>query len=321
MNVVYGCDERYAPILYVSISSLFNENRNLIINVYVINENISKKSKQNIEKLISGKHNIIWLSMINMTKEIKSKIYLDRGSKAQYARIFIDKYLSKNIHRVLYLDCDTLIMGSLSELWETNLNHKTFGACLDAFNGAYNANLGLSKDSFLINSGVMLIDLDLWRKREKETQAVKILNKYHGKIQQGDQGLLDILVQKDLKILDPRFNCVNGYFEFTYDEWIKYRKPGKSYCSIYDEALIKSAVEHPSIVHFTSSFLNNRPWIMNAKHKFLKEWIDEIKKSDFEITFQNKKSLLKIIFEKLPRKFAVSLFGILQAHIRPLIRK
>ncbi|MFR4142763.1 MAG: glycosyltransferase [[Clostridium] leptum] len=35
-----------------------------------------------------------------------------------FARILIDSLLPKEVKRVLYLDCDILVLGSLKDLWE-----------------------------------------------------------------------------------------------------------------------------------------------------------------------------------------------------------
>lgn len=321
MNIVYGCDDNFAPVLYVSVATLIKYNKKSKLNIYVIDDHISTDKKNAINKLMTIDHKIFWLPMIDIKKEIGSELQLDRGSSAQFARIFIDRYLPKSIDRVLYLDCDTMPISSIKELWEMDLENATFGACLDAFSKFYSRNLKLSKNADLINSGVLLIDLYKWRSRSKEQKAIETLRKNNGKLQQADQGLLDILVQDDLRVLNPKFNCINGYFEFSYTEWIKYRKPTSSYTEKYTEPLIRDALENPVIVHFTSSFLNDRPWIIGSENPYTDDWLMELSKSTLTMNLVKKKSLLKRIFKKLPRRWAIKSYGILQAYLRPLLKK
>lgn len=321
MNIVYGCDDNFAPVLYVSIATLIKHNRKNQLNIYVINDQISINNKDIIDNLSTDKQRIIWLPMINVSEEIGGQLRADRGSSAQFARIFIDRYLPNDINKVLYLDCDTMIVSSIKELWNSDLSELTFGACLDAFSKYYSRNLKLSDNAKLINSGVLLIDLDKWRTKSKEQKAIEILKKSNGKIQQADQGLLDILVQNDLKILNPCFNCVNGYFEFSYKEWVKYRKPAKYYTEIYTESIIQKAVANPVIIHFTSSFFDDRPWILGAEHPYLSTWLSELDKSELTMKIIEKKNPVKKLFKKLPRGIAVALFGVLQAYLRPLFKR
>lgn len=321
MNIVYGCDDKFAPVLYVSIATLIKFNKDSKLNIYIIDDHVSKTSKDAINKLKKEQQQIFWLPMLNINNEVGSAISFDRGSSAQFARIFIARYLPNNVDKVLYLDCDTMITASIEELWNSDLSNITFGACLDAFGELYSKNLKLPLNANLINSGVLLINLVRWRFNYKESQAIKILKENNGKLQQADQGLLDILVQNDLKILDPKFNCINGYFEFSYSEWIKYRKPKKSYTDIYTAHLIQNAVTNPVIVHFTSSFLNDRPWILGAKHPYKESWFRELNKSTLTMKMLDQTSFLKIIFEKLPRHIAINIFGILQAYLRPIFKR
>lgn len=320
MNIVYGCDDNFAPVLYVSVATLIKCNADSKLKIYIIDDHISENNKKEINRLAIGNNKIFWLPMININNEIGSKLQFDRGSSAQFARIFIDRYLPKDVNRIIYLDCDTMSVSSIKKLWNIDLKNATFGACLDAFSRFYSRNLKLPKNASLINSGVLLIDLDKWRSKFKEQQAIEILKKNNGKLQQADQGLLDILVQDDLLILDPKFNCINGYFEFSYTEWIKYRKPEKIYTEIYTAHLIQNALVNPVIIHFTSSFLNDRPWIVGATNPYTDNWLVELSKSTLVLNCINKNSLLERIFKKLPRCFAISLYGLLQAYIRPIIK-
>ena len=48
-------------------------------------------------------------------------------------RLFVGRLLPESVRRVLYLDCDTIIMRSLGRLWNTS----GLGQCDGGCNGAY----------------------------------------------------------------------------------------------------------------------------------------------------------------------------------------
>lgn len=321
MNIVYGCDETYIPILYVSVSSLFESNSRYQINVYIIAENISIKSKEKINSLCDKKNKIIWLPLINIEDETGGNVKFDRGSSAQFARLLIGRYLPKDIDKVLYLDCDTMIVSSLEELWNIDLSKCTFAACLDAFSPLYSKKIGLSRNATLINSGVLMINVARWRFNNYESYAIDILREKNGEMPQGDQGLLDILCQNDLIILKPRFNCVTGYFEFSYRDWLRYRKPSKRYEATYTEKVISSDLVNPVIIHFTSSFLQNRPWYNSSIHPYKDKWNSILQNSSMRMNTNQKENQLKKIYKFLPHQISILIFGVLQAYIRPVFSK
>ena len=48
-----------------------------------------------------------------------------------YYRCFLASLLPKDVEKVIYMDCDTLVLHSLQELWETPLEGKAIAACRD----------------------------------------------------------------------------------------------------------------------------------------------------------------------------------------------
>ncbi|WP_034995860.1 hypothetical protein [Liquorilactobacillus vini] len=125
------------------------------------------------------------------------------------------------------------------------------------------------------------------------------------------------MVHGEFKILEPRFNAISSYFEMSYDELLIYRKP----VNFYSAEQIKTAVDDPIIVHFTSTFLCNRPWQEGSSHPFKKQWIKRISSYQKAIQIKNislKQKNLKIFFYLLPRRASICLFGVLQAYVRPM---
>lgn len=68
-----------------------------------------------------------------------------------FARLFLFRFLSKSVHRVVYLDADTLVRHSLRPLWETDLGGRPLAM-----------NMGVTPE-YGYNSGVILMDLDALR--------------------------------------------------------------------------------------------------------------------------------------------------------------
>ena len=81
---------------------------------------------------------------------------------AQYSRLYLADLYPSSVKKVLYLDCDTIVLSSIEEIWNINLGDNIIAALNDAFSSLYRRNIGLRKTDIMFNSGVMLIDLDKW---------------------------------------------------------------------------------------------------------------------------------------------------------------
>ena len=176
----------------------------------------------------------------------------------------------------------------------------------------------------MFNSGVMLVDLDKWRKDDIEGKLLSFIKSKNGRIQQGDQGALNAVLSKETYCFEPKMNAVTIYFDFTYDEMMTYRKPPE----FYTREQIEEAVSNPVIIHFTTSFLSHRPWVEGCQHKYVDEWIKYKKKSPWaeekEWKYRNSKGLKGVyiaLIKRVPRKAMIYISGLLQAYGRPFVMR
>ena len=157
INVVYSTDENYARHCGVSIYSLFDNNKNVDeIDVYIISNDLSKETKENFF-MISKEFNrkIFFVEIDNIYEEFTKN---NDFPKSAYARLFTEN-ISDKIDKILYLDCDTVIVNDISGLWNTDIDEYYFAGVQDPIQ-RFNVELvGLSKEYRYINSGVLLINL------------------------------------------------------------------------------------------------------------------------------------------------------------------
>lgn len=327
LYIVYASDDRFAEILGVSLVSLYENNKlaeNIII--YILDSGISEENKNRIEEVSKYYMRDVpcWIKAKDVSKELQIDVSIDRGSLSQYARLFVSSVLPENLERVLYLDCDIIINQPIEELWNLDMEGKTIAALMDAFSKWYRKNIELQPNDIMFNSGVMLIDLKRWREQKIEEDLLKFILKKNGCIQQGDQGVLNAILSHNIKCFDPKFNAVTIFYDFSYDEMLIYRKPPK----FYSREEVGNAVDNPVIIHFTTSFLSCRPWNEGCQHKYVNRWLEYKLISPWkdEKMWKNQKisgvqGIYKSFVKFLPRKLMIHISGILQAYVRPIIRK
>ena len=323
-HIVYASDDGFAEILGVSLVSLFENSGDMKeIRVYILDSGISKHNRERIEEVCTRYQRSlpVWLKARNIAEELGMRVAADRGSLSQFARLFVASDLPGDLERVLYLDCDIIFCQSVSLLWNLDMHGKTIAALNDAFSRQYRANIKLEPEDVMFNSGVMLIDLNRWKRQKVEERLLKFIAMKRGRIQQGDQGALNAVLSHDVYCFNPRFNSVTIFYDFTYHELYVYRKPAGKY---YTEAEIKEATEHPVIIHFTTSFLSRRPWVKDCHHRYCELWRSYKAESPWrdEPLREDTRPAWKLrgirIFKKLPRGLAMHIAGFLQAYGRPI---
>lgn len=325
IHIAYASDERFSKLMGVSIYSVLKNNKqNYQIQFHIMENQISDLNKGRVDKLIASykQPKPDWVNMNGLEERIGGTVKLDRGSISQFSRIFIGSVLSEAVERVLYLDCDTLVLDDISELYFQDLSNNSIGALADAFSKFYRRNIGLPEDAVMFNSGVMLIDLRRWRGLDVESRAIHFILDAHGYVQQGDQGVLNAVLVDDTMVLQPKYNAISTFFDFTYSEIFTYRHPE----SYYSKAEIQNAIDHPLILHFTSSFASVRPWFDGGLSQRYSELWREYNNSspwkDIPYTYMKKSMGNYIggrIFHLIPRSLAIFVAGVLQSKIRPWI--
>jgi lipopolysaccharide biosynthesis glycosyltransferase len=131
-----------------------------------------------------------------------------------YARIGMPSLLA-DVDRVIYLDSDTLVLGDLSQLWDMDCNNSTAMVCRDR------KILRLSEDSPwpldpgeaglpYFNSGVMLVNLEMWRTEDIQRQCLDLIAKPAGPYRWWDQTILNHVLRGKVEFLPGEWNWQSG---------------------------------------------------------------------------------------------------------------
>ncbi len=94
--------------------------------------------------------------------------------------------------KLLYLDSDLLIRGSLREVWETNIE-EYYLAAVQSPGIKWHQDLGVSRESGYFNSGVMLINLKKWRETDFSRKVIDYIAAHPNAIWFADQCGLNAL--------------------------------------------------------------------------------------------------------------------------------
>ena len=167
INLLVTLNEAYLPHLNTLLFSVLYHNPDTYFTVYLLHTSIREEMTEQTKAILGTSGELVMIEAEG--HGLDDAPTTDRFPKEMYYRIFAAKYLPEDVDRVLYLDPDIIVNGSLNELYEIPLGENYFAAAshngkiMRLINGL---RLGLKKGTPYINSGVLLINLELLRREQ-----------------------------------------------------------------------------------------------------------------------------------------------------------
>lgn len=186
MNIVYCYDnEKYKRMAEESAQSVLKHNP------YAYFYFITKDEKNELEEF---------------TADLCGYEHVSRGC---FLRLLIPKKF-KQLSRCLYLDCDTICTGNLSELYYSDFENNYIIGCQGIdYSKKQAKELGIS---YYINSGVLLFNNDLMN---QENYFKQIKQNWRGaigkpKVFSADETIINYVFHKRIKLISEKYNyCYN----------------------------------------------------------------------------------------------------------------
>lgn len=323
MNIMYAFDNNYAEIAAVSIKSLMESNP-AVVNFYLVLDNVSEQNKVMMEEMISEHGSTVtFLANPPIRELLGVDLKTLRWSDSAYSRLFLKELFGEgtSIDRLIYIDCDTLIVGSLIELYETDTEGYLGAACLECMSNMHKRIVGASKKDNYINTGMLLIDVQKWIKEGIQEKTSEFIRKYNGKTEYVDQGVINGTISNEFKLVSPKYNLTALAYDFTYKEMQIYRKPSFG----YSEDEWEEAKNDPRIIHFTTSFLSIRPWYEGSMHPYAGSWKEVHDRTPWkncthrEMKNRASRDRRERAYHMFPRSISVRMAGFLHAYVKPIV--
>ena len=218
INILVTLNEAYVPHLNTMLMSLISNNKNIVPKVYLLHSSV-KESTLKLTRRILSQSNGELFTIYADEETLKEAPTTERFPREMYYRIFAAKYLPKELDRILYLDPDIIINGSVKELYEIHMEGCFFaaashnGAVTRAINGR---RLKLQKGTPYINSGVLVINLKELRRNQDCSQVFDYIARNRKKLILPDQDIISALYGDKIIELDPHiYNMTERQFRYS----------------------------------------------------------------------------------------------------------
>lgn len=165
MHIISCTDNNYAQHLSVMFASLLtNMDQTRDVKLYVIDGGIEPENKKRLEEttLQFGAP----ITFLNVEKsQYDRAVESSHITKAAYYRISIPDLIDDDsVKRMIYVDCDALVLEDISKLWDKDISPYFAAAVEDAGQHERLKKMNISDEAKYFNSGIMIIDMEAWRK-------------------------------------------------------------------------------------------------------------------------------------------------------------
>lgn len=205
LKIAVTVDENYVYPLKVMLYSLFTHQKNPIT-IFLVHSRIRKKSLKELNELCAAygaefqeirvKNDIIDHAPVKLHVTIET-----------YYRLILP-WLLPDEDRVLYMDPDIIINGSLDTLWKMELDGASLAAARDRLIMLLGtkARSELKKNTVYVNCGVTLMDLKRIREEKSQEEILSFLIARGADFSFLDQDIINILWEGKIKQIDDAYN-------------------------------------------------------------------------------------------------------------------
>lgn len=269
MNILVALDSNYIHPLCVMFNSLVKTNQGNSFDIYVAYSSLTEEDFENMQKALGN------LDARIHRVFVKDEIFegapvLSRLSKATYYRLLIGDILPESVDRLLYLDPDIVINKDLTPFYNLDLQGNVLAGGTHLYGIIELGNLcrlfiNPKKINHYINAGVLLIDLDKWRKTVTLDRIFKYIQRSHLYLLLADQDVINYLFADKILRIDERIYNLD---EKTFSYFAKKRSPDKR---IDLDWVRKNTI----VIHYNGKY---KPWNEPDYEGLLGEFYENYKK-------------------------------------------
>lgn len=211
--IFFSTDNNYVPFLDVAIRSLIeNASKNYKYHIVVLNTGLDEEKTSKIKELEDENFTIDFADISYAVKDIEYKLPNEQHfGLATWYRLFIQS-LFPQYDKILYIDCDLVVEGDISELYNTDLEDNYVAGVVEhwilhspVFSYYTREAVGI-ESKYYINAGVALMDLNKFRENQIEQKFVELINTYNFDVIDPDQSYLNYLCKGKIKYLPFEWN-------------------------------------------------------------------------------------------------------------------
>ena len=234
--IFFAVDDNYVPYLAVALRSLIdNASPDYDYDIHILIDKLSDENLMNLSSFEGQNVKVHFVNVASRLDSLGSVIHLrDYYTKATYYRFFIPE-LFPQYTKGIYLDCDLLILGDISELYRMDISRLLVAAAREEVManvpvfGEYAEQVVGVPCEYYFNAGMLLMNLEEMRRMHLEDEFVELLGEKAFRVTQ-DQDYLNVLCSDRALLVNQSWNmtaypdgsCIEPkivHFKINYKPW------------------------------------------------------------------------------------------------------
>ncbi len=212
--IFFASDDNYAAPLSVSIVSIKRAAEDkYIYDIRVLTSDMSPENRDRLTRMSEGNISVTVVDITDALIANRSNLsnLRDYYSESIYYRLFIPD-LYPDIKKAVYIDCDTVVLTDIAELYFTDIGDNLLGAvadeCIpdvDEFSRYVERWVGVPREKYF-NSGVLVMNLESLRHERIPELIFDGIEKYGFETVAPDQDYLNYFCRGRVYYLPPLWN-------------------------------------------------------------------------------------------------------------------
>lgn len=244
--IIMASDYNYAPFALVTAKSIIeNGNADTYYDIYLLHAGLPDDIKSKLESFKGDNYRLMCVDIsgliVNDLSLLKTRVHI---SVETYFRFYIPEAI-KAYDKVLYLDCDTIVLSDVKELFSTDIGENIIGASPDFLNpevcNYVSESLGLQPRDY-INAGILVLNVRSFTAHNCKERAMDLLSKR--KLLMMDQDAINLVCTGYISQINPEWNV--QWHRLLDDSVMDYQKE-----------IFTHVCANPKIIHYTSKI---KPW-------------------------------------------------------------
>ncbi len=265
ISVLYACNAAYLRQTIISAASVLMHNVN--VHLYFALDGTTSKIQCEIENALSR-----WSPKVTFVKleDLLSNVELgkgDRHPRTIYAKLFMEQVVEED--RILYLDSDVIVNGSLDELFGRNMEKEYVAGVMMPYSSKLKKEIAAVSGEPYICDGVVLFNMELWKEEQLTESCRSYIESCCGEPPMMSEGTLNHVCAGKIGVLSPEYNLMPSMLVYNCSQ-IKELFLADCY---YEKADLEKAKACPKIVHFMNE-LYNRPWYKPCSHPMKRFYLE-----------------------------------------------
>lgn len=265
IHVALTIDSNYVKYCAVVIASVINSGAGEAFTFHVVGNGLSDDDKSAIASVATSLSSGASVRFYGVPDYLLSQYSLlwgrGRLSMTVFYRCMLASLLPSSVERVVYLDCDVIVVRSLRRLWDSPLDGLALAAVPDLLRtpDEYFERLRYDRSFGYFNGGVLLLNLDYWREHGVEDRLSSYFRDHRDRVVRNDQDIMNAVLYKEKKLLDYVWNVQIDVFDRVNH---KNREASDRCLRIISEA---------AIIHFCH---RKKPWHFACAHPMRRVYFD-----------------------------------------------